>query len=82
MSDICNSIEVYNAIRNRNILVVFDDKIADMNSNKKFLSVSEPFTRGRKLNISLVFISQPNFQVSKEVRLNTLHCFILKIANR
>ena len=63
-------------------MVVFDDKIADMNSIKKFLSVTEPFTRGRKLNISLVFISQPNFQVSKEVRLNTLHCFILKIANR
>ena len=82
MSDICNSIEVYNAIRNRNILVVFDDKIADMNSKEKFLSVTEPFTRGRKLNISLVFISQPNFKVSKEVRLNTLHCFILKIANR
>ena len=37
------------------------------------------FIRGRKLNISLVFISQSYFKVPKDVRLNTTHFFIAKI---
>ena len=40
------------------------------------------FIRGRKLNISLVFITQSYFKVSKDVRLNTTHSFIAKILNR
>ena len=51
--------------------------------NKKLNSiVTELFLRGRKLNISLVFITQPYFKVPKDVRLNTTHFFIMKISNK
>ena len=62
------------------ILIVFDDMIADMINNKKLDSiVTELFIRGRKLNISLVFITQSYF---KDVRLNTTYFFISKIPNK
>ena len=44
--------------------------------------MTELFIRGRKLNISLVFITQSYFKVPKDVRLNTTHFFILKIPNK
>ena len=57
--------------------------IADMIHNKKLNSiVTELFIRGRKLNISLVFITQSYFKVPKDVRLNTTHFFIAKIPNK
>ena len=57
--------------------------IADMILNKKLNSIlSELFIRGRKLNISLVFISQSYFRVPKYVRVNTTHFFISKIQNK
>ena len=40
------------------------------------------FIRGRKLSISLVFITQSYFEVPKDVRLNTTHFFITKITNK
>ena len=50
--------------------------------NKQLNSiVTELFIRGRKLNISLVFITQLYFKVPKGVRLNTTHFFIAKIPN-
>ena len=56
--------------------------IAYMLSNKKFNSiVTELFIRGRKLNISLVFIMQSYFKVPRDVRLNATHFFIIKIPN-
>ena len=62
---------------------VFDDMIADMTHNKKLNSiVTELFLRGRKLTISLVFITQSYFKVPKDVRLNTTHFFISKIPNK
>ena len=69
-------------IKNK-ILIVLDDMIADMVNNKKLNSiVSELFIRERKLNISLVFITQSYFKVPKDVRLNTTHFFIAKIPNK
>ena len=51
--------------------------------NKKLNSiVTELFIRGRKLNISLVFITQSCFKVSNDVRLNTTYFFIMKIPNK
>ena len=65
------------------MLIVFDDMIADMIHNKRLNSkVTELFIRGRKLNISLVFITQSYFKVPKNVRLNTTHFFIMKIPNK
>ena len=54
-----------------------------MESNKKLsLKVTEFFLRGRKLNISLVFMSQSYLKVSKTIRLNITHWFIMKIPNK
>ena len=51
--------------------------------NKKLDSiVNELFIRGRKLNVSLVFITQSYFKVAKDVRLNTTHFFIAKVPNK
>ena len=83
MYDVHNNINDYNPDKENEILIVFDDMIADMINNKKLNSiVTELFIRGRKLNISLVFITQSYFKVPKDVRLNTTHFFIMKIPNK
>ena len=65
------------------VLIVFDDVIADMLSNKKLNpTVIELLIRGRKLNISLVFIAQYFFSVPKNIRLNSTQYFIMKIPNK
>ena len=65
---------------NVRILTVFNDLIVDMPSNKNLHPiVTELFTRGRQLNISLIFIKQSYFAVPKNIRLNYLHYFIMKI---
>ena len=75
--------EGYNPKNNRKVLIVFDDMIADIINNKKLDSiVNELFIRGRKLNTSIVFITQSYFKVSRVVRLNTTHFFIMKIPNK
>ena len=58
IDDIYKIIDDYNPSRKRKTLIVFDDMIADVMSNKKFQAViKELFSRYRKLNISLVFIT-------------------------
>ena len=59
MDDVYEDIDDYNPNRQRKILIAFDDMIADIMSNKKFETIiKELFIRCRKLNISLVFITQ------------------------
>ena len=83
MNDIYENIDNYNPNRRRKILIVFDDMIADIMTNKKFQSIiKELFIRCRKLNISLVFITQSYFSVPKDVSLNSSHYFIMKINNK
>ena len=83
MHDVYKKIDDYNPDKENKILTVFDDMISDMIHNKKLNSiVTELFIRGRKLNISLVFITQSYFKVPKDVRLNTSHVFIAKIPNK
>ena len=83
MQDIYKNIEDYNPIKKLKILTVFDDMIADMISNNKLDPiVTELFIRGRKLNISIVFITQSYFKVPKDVRLNSTYFFIRKIPNK
>ena len=83
MDDVYNNINVYNPNRKRKILIVFDDMIADIITNKKFQHIiKELFIRCRKLNISLVFITQSYFSAPKEVRLNSTHYLIIKIHNK
>ena len=66
MKDVYQNIDEYDADNEREILIVFDDMIADMINNKKLNSiVTEGFIRGGKLNISLVFITQSTLKFQK-----------------
>ena len=83
MHHVYKNIEDYNPGKKRKILIVFDDMIADMINNKKLNPiVTELFIRGRKLNISIVVITQSYFKVPKDLRLNSTHFFIMKIPNK
>ena len=77
------NIKESNPSRKYNMLIVFDDMIADMVSNKKFSPVvTELFIRRRKLNFSTVFSSKFCFQVPKGDRLTCTHFVIIKIINK
>ena len=83
IDDIYKDIEEYNLNKQRKELIVFDDLIACMLSNKKLNPiVTELFITGRKLNMSLLIITQSCFAVPKNVRLNSAHYFIMKIPNK
>ena len=78
MPDVYQNIEDYNPDKKRKVLIVFDDMIVGMINNKKLNPiVTELFIRGRKLNISTVFITQSYFKVPKDVRLNSTHFLIM-----
>ena len=69
--------------KNEKILNVFDDMIVDtLSNNKLYLMITELFSRGRKLNVSLIFITQSYFVVPKNIRLNSAQYFIMKIPNK
>ena len=83
MDDVYQNIGDYNPNRQRKISIMFDDMIADIMSNKKFQAIlNELFNRCRKLNTSLVFITQSYFSVPKDVRLNSNHYLIMKTYNK
>ena len=71
MHKVYKNIDNYNPDKENKILIVFDDMIADLINNKKLNSiVTELFIGGRKLNISLIFITQSCFKVPKDVTKN------------
>ena len=82
MQDVYKILKIIIQERNVKILIVFDDMIADINNKKLNPVVTELFITGRKLNISIVFISQSYFPVPKDVKLNSTHFFIMKIPNK
>ena len=83
LDDIYENIHDYNLNRKRKILIIFDDMIADIMTNKGFQGIiKELFIRCRKLNISIVFITQSYFSVPKDVRFNSTHYLIMKIHNK
>ena len=83
MDDVYENTDDYKPNRKGTILIVFYDTIVEIMSNKKSHAIiKELFIRCRKLNISLVFITQSYFSVPKGVRLNSTHYFIMKINNR
>ena len=72
MADIYKNIQEYNTNKKRKILIFFDDRNAEMLSNKRLIPiVIGLFIKGRKLNISLVLITQSYFAVPKDIRLNS-----------
>ena len=83
MDDVFTNIDDYNKKRQRKVLIVFDDMIADiMSSTKSQAIIKELFIRCRKLNISIVFITQSYFRTPKDARLNSTHYVIMKIQSR
>ena len=83
MDDVYEDIDDYNPNRKRKILIVFDEMMADIMTNKEFQAIiKELFIRCRKLNVSLVFITQSYFTVPKDVRLNSRHYLIMKINSK
>ena len=81
MNDIYKSVEEYNPNKEQKILIVFDDMIADMLSNKK-INPAEVYIRQRKTNIFLAFITQSFFAVQKNIRINSTSYFVMKIPNK
>ena len=80
MDDVLENIDDYNPKRKRRILIVFHDMIADIMTNKKFQSIiKELFIRCRKLNISIVFITQSYFRTPKDARLYSIHYLLMRI---
>ena len=83
MDGVFKNINYCHPSRKRNILIVFDDMIADIMTNKKFQAIiNELFIRCRKLNISLIFITRSYISVPKDVRPNSTHYLIMKINSR
>ena len=74
MDDVYRNIDDYKPSRKRKILIVFGDTIVEIMSNKKFQAIiKELFIRCRKVNISLVFITQSYFCFERcEIKFNTL----------
>ena len=83
MNDVYTDINDHNKKRENRVLIVLDDMIADIESNKKLKAIiKELFYRCRKLNISIVFITQSNFRALKDARLNSTHYIVMKIDNK
>ena len=82
MDDAYEKINDYNPKRKIEIWVVFDNMIADIMTDKKFQAIiKELFIKCRKLNSSLIFITQYYFSVPKDVRLNSTHYLTMKTNN-
>ena len=83
MNDVLDDINNYNKNRDKNVLIVFGDVIADIEHNKNFKRIiKELFYRARKINVSIVFITQSYFRASIDARLNSTHYIIMKINNK
>ena len=83
INDVYADISNYNKKRENKVLIVFDVMIADIEYNKNFKKIiKELFYRGRKMNISIVFITQCYFRPLKDARLNSTHYTLMKIGNK
>ena len=83
MNDVIDDINNCNKNRDKKVLIIFDDMIADIMRSEKFKAiVKELFIRCRKLNISIVFITQSYFRTPKDARLNSTHYILMKIVNK
>ena len=80
MNDVLDDINNYNKNGDKKVLIIFDDMIADIMRSKKFKAIV--FIRCRKLNISIVFITQSYFRTPKDSRLNSTHYILMKIGSK
>ena len=83
MNDVYENINNYNKNRDKKMLIVFDDMVADIEYNKNFKRIiKELFYRARKIDVSIAFITQCYFRALKDVRLNSTHYILTKIVNK
>ena len=83
MNDVLDDINNYNKNRDKKVLIVFDDMIANIGYNKNFKRIiKELFYRARKINVSIVFITQSYFKALKGAGLNSIHYILMKIGNK
>ena len=83
MNDVLEYINNYNKNRDKKVLIIFDNMIADTMRSEKFKAiVKEFFIRCRKLNISIVFITQSCFRTLKGARLNSTHYILMEMGNK
>ena len=83
MDDVLDDIYNYKKNRDKKVLIVFDDMIADIEYNKNFKRIiKELLYRARKINVSIVFITQSFFRVLKDTRLNSTHYILMKVGNK
>ena len=83
MNDLLDDINNYNKNRDKKVLIIFDDVIVDIMRSEKFKAIiKELFIRCRKLNISIVFITQSYFRTPKDARLNSTHYILMKIGDK
>ena len=83
MNDVVDDINNYNKNRDKKVLIVFDDMIADTEYNKNFKRIiKELFYRAHKINVSIVFITQSYFKALKDARINSTHYILMKIGNK
>ena len=83
MNDMLDDINNNNKNRDKKVLIVFDDMIADIEHNKQFKRIiKELFYRACKINVLIVFITQSYFRALKDARLNSTHYILMKIGNK
>ena len=76
-------VENYNPTKKKKVLIAFDYMIENMRPDKKLKPIfAGMFMRGRKLNLSVSFIWQSYFAVSKTIKLNKRHYFTMKISSK
>ena len=83
MNGVLDNINNYNKNRNKKVLIVCDNMIADIEYNKNLKRIiKELFYRVRKINVSIVFITQSYFRALKDAILNSTHYILMKISNK
>ena len=83
MNDVLEDINNYNKNRDKKVLIMFDNMIADILRSEKFKAiVKELFIRCIKVNISIVFITQSYFRTPIDARLKSTHYILMKISNK
>ena len=83
MNEVLDDINNYNKNRDKKVLIVFDDMIADIEYDKNFKRIiKELFYRARNINVSVVFITQSYFKALKDARLNITHYILMRIGNK
>ena len=83
MNDVLDDINNYNKNRDKKVLTVFDDMIADIEYDKNFKRIiKELFYKARTINVSIVFITQSYVRALKDARLNSTHYILMKIGNK